>query len=200
MNSSSKVKKKQKENALVDGSIESRVLDAVQELLADRTASALKLPDVAKKARVGLDTIYRRWRTKADLLHAAVSAQMQGAEGPNPTGSLREQLVAGLVFGSEKIMTGRTGGLIRATVIEALQPGGEQWQKLLEEEQAERRAQTLPLIEQGIERGELPENTNPDELLDLLAGVLWFQAIVYNHTVTRKEAEKIVDRVLQAFS
>ena len=186
-------------NSPVDD-IEQRVLDAVVELLADRTASSLKLPEVAKKARVGLDSIYRRWRTKADLLHAAASAQMQQVGKISAEGSLRERLVNGLLAGSNKILTGKTGGVIRATVIEALQPGGDQWRELLVEEQAERRAQTFPVIEQAIAAGELPTDTDAAELLDLLAGALWFQAIVYNHALTNAEAEKLVDRVLLAFS
>ena len=202
--------------------IETRVLTVVQELLADRTVASLKLPDVAKQARVGLDTIYRRWRTKADLVHAAASAQMrpvQAVEQLNERGSLRDRLVAGIVNGSRKIMTGRTGGVIRATVIEALSPDGEAWRKLLVEEQAERRAQTAQTVSKWRRRFQTyriagltdaprlgrPRTINDDKVSEVIQKTLQSKPTNATHWSTTLMAEETglnamaISRIWRAF-
>ncbi len=48
------------------------ILTHVWELLQDVGYDGLRMSDVAERAGVGLATIYRRWPTKRDLVHAAL--------------------------------------------------------------------------------------------------------------------------------
>jgi len=50
------------------------ILAAALELMAERGVRDLRMDDVADRARVGKATIYRRYRSKDELVTAAVAA------------------------------------------------------------------------------------------------------------------------------
>src|SRR5262245_44719017 len=55
-----------------DRRVDAAVLDATRRLLADVGYRALSIEAVARRARVHRPAIYRRWSSKAELVHAAV--------------------------------------------------------------------------------------------------------------------------------
>ena len=68
------------------------ILRAALELLATQGYTRMSLSQVAASAQVSKSTIHLRWKTKADLLTAALAAaRMAGA--PPPGGDLRTDLV-----------------------------------------------------------------------------------------------------------
>jgi len=69
------------------------IIEAVLELLAEgHTVDALSIEAVATRAGVGKATIYRRWRTKQDLVVDTIAElNREEAEAPD-TGSLEEDL------------------------------------------------------------------------------------------------------------
>lgn len=72
---------------------EAAILRAALELLASHGYTRLTLDQVAAAAGVSKSTIFLRWKTKADLLTAALeSARM--ADALPPTGDTRSDLVA----------------------------------------------------------------------------------------------------------
>src|ERR671938_713381 len=65
---------------------------AILRLLAEVGYGALTMDAVASEARVGKATIYRRWRTKQDLVVDTIS-ELNRAEAVAPdTGSLEDDL------------------------------------------------------------------------------------------------------------
>jgi AcrR family transcriptional regulator len=65
---------------------------AILRLLADVGYGALTMDAVASEAGVGKATIYRRWRTKQDLVVDTISDLNRDEATPPDTGSLREDL------------------------------------------------------------------------------------------------------------
>ena len=61
----------QRGGSLPDPSVEPRVIEAVLDELAARGRDGLSMDRIANRAGVSKVTIYRRWRTKDDLLVAA---------------------------------------------------------------------------------------------------------------------------------
>jgi AcrR family transcriptional regulator len=55
-----------------------RILDTAMELAAEGGFEAVRLRDVAANAGVALGTLYRHFRSKEDLLMAALSREVQG--------------------------------------------------------------------------------------------------------------------------
>src|SRR5579872_3540663 len=52
------------------------IMDAVYDLLQEKTVRDLTIEEVAKRARVGKPTIYKWWPTKATLVLAMLSERM----------------------------------------------------------------------------------------------------------------------------
>ena len=67
---------------------------AVLEVLADVGYAGLTMDAVAATAGVSKATIYRRWRTKADLLVSVISTASDQSLIVPDTGRLRDDLVA----------------------------------------------------------------------------------------------------------
>jgi AcrR family transcriptional regulator len=69
------------------------ILTAALELLATQGYVRMTLDQVASAANVSKSTIHLRWKTKADLLTAALAA-LRMADAPPPSGDVRTDLVA----------------------------------------------------------------------------------------------------------
>src|SRR4029450_13294576 len=67
------------------------ILAAALELMAEHGVRDLRMDDVADRARVGKATIYRRYRSKDELVSAAVAALVSEIAVPD-TGSTRVDL------------------------------------------------------------------------------------------------------------
>src|SRR5688572_16959257 len=81
---------------------------AILRLLADVGYGALTMDAVASEAGVGKATIYRRWRTKQDLVVDTISEMNRAEATPPDTGSLEDDLRA-LMQSLLTIVTGPSG-------------------------------------------------------------------------------------------
>ncbi len=71
-----------------DPSRDGVIREAILRLLGEVGYNALTMDAVAAEAGVGKATIYRRWRTKQDLVVDTVSVMNQSLATPVDTGSL----------------------------------------------------------------------------------------------------------------
>ena len=81
---------------------------AILRLLADVGYGALTMDAVASEAGVGKATIYRRWRTKQDLVVDTISDLNRVEATPPDTGSLEGDLRA-MLWSLVTVITGPTG-------------------------------------------------------------------------------------------
>jgi AcrR family transcriptional regulator len=81
---------------------------AILRLLADVGYGALTMDAVAAEAGVGKATIYRRWRTKQDLVVDTISDLNREVASPADTGSLEGDLRA-MMRSLVDVVTGPTG-------------------------------------------------------------------------------------------
>src|SRR5688572_21332506 len=68
------------------------IVTATLELIAEHGVRDLRMDDIAERARVGKATIYRRHRSKDELVTAAVAALVSDIEIPD-TGSTQGDLL-----------------------------------------------------------------------------------------------------------
>jgi AcrR family transcriptional regulator len=82
--------------ARFDRSLDTAILGAVLEGLAERGYDQMSMDDVATRARVGKAAIYRRWPSKAAVVADAIAHWRRGLGSVQPpnTGSLRGDLDA----------------------------------------------------------------------------------------------------------
>ena len=91
-----------------DPSRDSVIRAAILRLLADIGYGALTMDAVASEAGVGKATIYRRWRTKQDLVVDTISELNRAEAAPADTGSLEGDLRA-MMHSLVSVITGPTG-------------------------------------------------------------------------------------------
>lgn len=89
-------RKRTRNPARFDRSLDGAILSAVLEGLAERGYDRMSMDDVATRARVGKAAIYRRWPSKAAVVADAIAHWRRGLGSVQPpnTGSLRGDIDA----------------------------------------------------------------------------------------------------------
>src|SRR5918995_5370520 len=96
------------------------ILRAAIELIAAQGIRDLRMEDVADRARVGKATIYRRYRSKDELVTAAASALVSEIAVPD-TGSTRADLAA-LMHSAVKVYSGSVEAGVVTPPVDAESP------------------------------------------------------------------------------
>jgi AcrR family transcriptional regulator len=96
-----------------DPSRDGVIREAILRLLGEVGYGALTMDAVAAEAGVGKATIYRRWRTKHDLVVDTISVMNQALAAPVDTGSL-ESDVRAVVHRLVDVINGPVGTAIRS--------------------------------------------------------------------------------------
>ena len=171
----------------------SEILEATLALLAERGIEGLTVDGVAARAGVGKATIYRHWRSRAELVMDAM-ASLPVSGPPPPTGDLREDLCAAFADLGEALADPLSSRLIAALVDAA-----ERDPELAELHAAKavaRRAPARALIGDAVARGDLPGATDVDVAVDMIAGPLFYRRLVSRQPVTPAVVRAVVDLAL----
>ena len=173
------------------------ILEAALELIAEDGVRDLRMDDVAERARVGKATIYRRYRSKDELVTAAVGALVSEIAIPD-TGSTQGDLL-GLMRGAVEVYSGsREAGVIRG-LAEAVRRDPELARSVREGFLAPRRAALRAVLERGIERGDLREGLDFELALDVFAGPLFYRLLFTGGPIDERLAEGVVELIMRGF-
>src|SRR5215218_10939353 len=129
------------------------ILAAALELMAEHGVRDLRMDDVADRAGVGKATIYRRYRSKDELVTAAVAALVSEIAIPD-TGSTRGDLLE-LMGNAVEVYSGSVEGGVMPSLVDAMSRDAELAGSVREGFLAERRAALRTVLERGVERGDL---------------------------------------------
>lgn len=170
------------------------VVDATLAELSEVGYAALRIDAVAERAGVNKSTIYRRWGDKAGLVSTAL-LERRGELAPAPdTGTLRGDLLE-LLGG---IRLGLKTPWIAALVREAgpRTDRNTELYRLLDAFWPARYRAARTMFERGVERGELPVGTDPDLLLEVISGPLYFRWLMLGEDIDDARLERLADFVL----
>ena len=171
------------------------VLQAARELVGERGIAATSIEAIAERAGVAKTTIYRHWRTKPEVVIDAISETLDPPADPD-TGSLRGDLEALVRWLVDALTDGPLGALL-TTVMDAAERDPE-FAELHRREIAARHQVGHDVIGRAVQRGELPAGTDPDEVVALVTGPIFYRRLVTHGHVDRCFADAVVDRVLAA--
>ena len=178
-----------------DARADEAILEAAATVLAQCGPAGFTVDAVAARAGVGKATIYRRWASRAELLLETAKQAALDLKDPD-TGSVRADLVFVLSALAVKLRLTDAGRLMPALMAEAaINP---EMSRTLAAFVAERRQLTLDVATRGIERGELPADTDPSLLIDLVAGPIFYRTLVARQPVEPEDVEQMVDAALGA--
>jgi AcrR family transcriptional regulator len=170
------------------------ILQATLALLAEAGYRALTIEAIAARAGVGKKTIYRWWPSKAVV---ALEALITYANVEVPfldTGSLKGDLLIYLER-SFHILQGTSEELVRGLAAEA-QVDPEFRQELQRVFVVPRRESLVAVLQRGVQRGELPAESNLDILADMIYGAKWYRFLLYPAPLDREFAEGLVQMIL----
>jgi AcrR family transcriptional regulator len=174
------------------------ILDAVLALLEGEGYRALTIESVARQAGVGKQTIYRWWKSKAELVLEAY-ANHAASKLPLPDkGSLRADL-EWFFCSAFKRLTFISGPTMRGLMADAVYDP-EFLEILREVLIAKRRAALHQVLERGRVRGELSPDADLDVMIDLLFGALWYRLLVQHAKLDSRFARQLVASVLDGFT
>ena len=170
------------------------VTGAVLQLLAEAGFSSLTFSGVATRSGVSTATLERYWGSRVDMVVDAVKVQL--AEYPIPdTGSFAGDAVQFLYEVADGLTDPENVRIIGQLIAQGARDpalADTLRTRLL----APRRAALIRMIDRGIERGELPADTDRPVLADLFVGPLYHRALVSGEPVNHDVARRIVATVL----
>ncbi|MEO6469865.1 MAG: TetR/AcrR family transcriptional regulator [Acidimicrobiia bacterium] len=170
------------------------ILDAATELFCDLGYEGLSFEGVAARAGVGKTTIYRRYPTKLDLV-MAVNGCLSAGMLPEPnTGTLRGDLL--VIARNFHTMLSQTDAGRAIPKVLAAKLANPELARAHEAFVAGRRDITVGVIRRGIERGDLPTETDPMLIADLITGALFLRVFVTGQPVTSGYLDALVDQIL----
>jgi AcrR family transcriptional regulator len=175
-----------------DADADRRILHAAGRLLATEGYEALAVDRVAELAGVAKTTLYRRWPSKAHLVVELV-ADLQAQATITETGDLRRDLV-GLVSAIAASLNA-VGSVMVADLVSAFarEPG---LAREVRDLFASRRNAAIEVLRAAHERGELDQPSDPEILVDQLAGPLYYRLLITGDPLTPEYASTLVDSVL----
>jgi AcrR family transcriptional regulator len=153
-----------------DSRADEAILDAALEVLAEVGPARFTVDEVAARAGCGKATIYRRWPSRGALLLDTGHHRM-GKMRDTAAGKIMPAVVAEAAVNPE----------MRAVLAGFLH---------------DRRVTGVTAVVRGVERGELPEGTDVELVLDLLGGFVFFRVLMADNAPDADVVALVVDAVL----
>ncbi|RKR92205.1 TetR family transcriptional regulator [Micromonospora pisi] len=158
--------------------------------------AALSIDNVAQRAGVNKTTIYRRWRDRETLVVDAITDRI-ATDVPIPDtgsidGDLRE-LAQSLI----STLTSTTG----QTIISTMLVGAAHIPEIVEVKRrffADRIRRAEPVIMRAVQRGDLPEDTDPAELVKALIAPIYLRLLVTSEPLDQAIADQAAKIALGA--
>ncbi len=171
-----------------------RVLEATREELASVGYRALRVEDVAIRAKVHKTTVYRRWSTKRDLVHEAMVDLVDPLADLSDTGSFRSDLLA-FVREVARFMASIEGqGVVRMLMAESMDP---EVASISDSLRSRKDGATREVFERAIARGELRPNVDPELVKCVLMGTIHNRLFILCQPLDDLFLTRLVDLILE---
>ncbi|MFE0762927.1 TetR/AcrR family transcriptional regulator [Streptomyces smyrnaeus] len=164
------------------------VLRAAGDALAEHGFAHLDLAEVARRAQVGKTTVYRRWGTVTALLADLLDDMAEQSEPRTETGTLLDDLSANAALVCRTLTDPRQGALFKAVIAAATCDTTAA--EALHRFYAARVAEWAPCVRQAADRGEVPANTDPEQVIRAVSAPLYYQLLTTGAPLDRAAAER----------
>jgi AcrR family transcriptional regulator len=182
-----------------DARADRAILETTLELIAERGAHAFRTEDVAARAGVGKGAIYRRYRSKDDLVTAAVAGLVREEIAVPDTGSTRGDLLV-LMREAVGLYSGSLPGRLMPNLIGAMAEQPELARAIRDGFLAGRRSALSEVLRRGVERGDLRPDLDLELALDVLGGPLFYRLLVTGGPLDEQLAEGVAELILRGFA
>lgn len=168
------------------------IMKATGEQLNEVGYAALKVEDVAERAGVNKTTIYRRWPTKDQLVIETLRSTYNQQQVIPDAGNLRDDLLAYI----NHLVTRMKDPIPRGVAVTLHNCTDPAIKPIADELLKRARQGRVELIKRGIERGELPEDTDPELISDLFSAPILRRLLTFGEKLKPGYVEAIIDTVI----
>lgn len=176
--------------------VRAAVLAATREELLAHGYPALTVERVAELAGVAKSTVYRRWRDTVGLL-AELLREMVAAEIPLSDSGPVEQDLRTLALGIYRYYTDPMARSLGLGLISAAVYNPRAAQTLHDFFQV-RNSRAAEAVRRAIERGELPADTDPVEVIRALGAPFYYRMLVTHEPIDEALAEQAATAAIRA--
>ena len=173
------------------------ILETAYKLLRDKGFNAVGSHEIAKAAGVSSATLYRWWKSKEEILFDACFEHMKPILAIPETGSGLTRLRRYILRASEFLASEE--GTVMARVLTGIHEDQRLRRMFLERYVNQRRQIQRAIIEDSIALGELKPTTDPELLIDMLNGPLFFRWLQGHAPLDKGFAKRVFDNVIHAF-
>lgn len=173
--------------------VRATVVAATIQLLQEKGYEALSFATIAQCAGVHETSLYRRWKTKEQLVVDAISSETaKNIPVPN-TGAFRSDLIQLLQYLRSFLQSSVGQAIVQTAIVAGYAPSLNSFHR---EYWRQRHALLQPLFEQAIARGELSPQTDVQLLFEMLIGAFYVRAFGRREPLDETLPERIVDLML----
>jgi AcrR family transcriptional regulator len=174
------------------------IFDATGELVSARGVAGTSIDQIAERAGVGKQTIYRWWTNKAALVLEYAQERARPVPVPD-TGSLGGDLRE-LAEDLTATLNDSPAGRVCAELIGNAEADPEFGEEFRETFVSKRRETVRSVLERWRERGEVRPGIDPEVATDLLYGPIWYRRLVGRTPLTPEFADELAAQVTGAIS
>jgi AcrR family transcriptional regulator len=173
-------------------------IEATLDLIAEHGIRGLTTNAVAGRAGISKATLYRRWRSKQELVVDAVAALVSDISVPD-TGTTRTDLLE-LMRNAVRVYGGSREAGVMPSLIDAMSRDAELAGAVRNSFLARRRAALRAVLERGMQRGDLRADLDVELALDVLGGPLFYRLLVTGGPIDDRLAEGVADLIVRGFA
>ncbi|MFJ7216511.1 TetR/AcrR family transcriptional regulator [Amycolatopsis sp. NPDC098790] len=183
--------------AVLQPEVTQAITDAVLHELAEQGYGRLSMEAVAKRAGVGKSALYRRWKSKDEMVAAVVTEFSVSRAVLEDTGSLRGDLRATLQAVLDWLTHPLFSRILPDLVAEdARNP--DRGRATRENIGGPRREVAEVMLRRAIERGELPADLDLEMAMDVLAAPIYWRLVVRQAPAEPDYLDRLVEFALRA--
>jgi AcrR family transcriptional regulator len=169
------------------------ILDATTRLLIEGGFRRLSVDAVATRAGVGKATIYRRWRSKSELLRATLARVEETPEFVD-SGNLRRDLQALLRWLVEHFVDSDAADLMPLLVTESrFDPA---LRDLRNSVSQRGRDVVRQILDRARSRGDLADDLDLEVVIDMLIAPIFIRRLITGAPITTHDTDAAVDLLL----
>jgi AcrR family transcriptional regulator len=177
----------------VEGDRELEILTAALEVMADVGYDRLTMDAVATRAKASKATLYRRWKTKAELVIEAIIATKGPTVIPD-NGDLREDLLE-MFCGFGGMTDGKSINLL-GSLITAIHRDEEFAAAYRRDFVGPKLAASRTVYERAQARGEIRADIDVDLLSAALPGIVLHRVYILGELPTQELIAKVIDQII----
>jgi AcrR family transcriptional regulator len=170
-------------------------IDATLDLIAERGVPGLTTDAVAERAGISKATMYRRWRSKEELMLDAV-ASLVGEIAVPDTGSFAGDVRA-LLRNAVKLYADDRPSQLFPHLVGEMARNPALADAVRSGFLAQRRSVLCAIVERARARGELRPDVDTELCLDLFAGVIYYRFLITGGPLTRRVADDLADVIVR---